>query len=185
MVTLLLALLTPASAHPLGSDAWSLRGGLSIAQGRAVALVVGEVPMSVVVADLRAQAADGPVTRAQVDAYTLRRQQELIAGSTVTIDGAPTALEWRAAPSSANGRAVDGFFVYAVVATVQLPEAPSVTVSLHSEAWREHDAVYAAEARVEAPHRLISHDAPAGWTPDPAARRLTVHAQRFAAPRAP
>lgn len=140
--------------------------------------------MAVVARELRERAAGGPVDRAVVDAYTRARQREIADALTVTVDGRPVAVRWEAAPSPINGRAVDGFFVYAVVATFPLPDRPTTTIVLHDGAWPDREVVYAADARTSAPATRVHHDAPATWTPDPAARTLTVHVQRSVAPRA-
>jgi hypothetical protein len=179
-----LALTTTALAHPLGATAWSLRGGVEVGERHAVALVVGEVPMAVVARELRERAAGGPVDRAAVDAYTRARQREIADALTLTVDGAPVPARWEAAPSPINGRAVDGFFVYAVVATFPRPERPRATIVLHDGAWPDREVVYAAEARTSDPGTRVHHDGPSGWTPDPAARTLTIHVQRSVAPRA-
>lgn len=177
-MTPLLLLLGIALAHPLGSDAWSLRAGLHLRESQALALVVGEIPIAVVARDLRSRAQDGPVTRATVDAYTRERQQQLIDGMTVMIDGETVGAKWLAAPSSANGKAIDGFFVYAIVATLPLSAGATVEIALRNDAWQQEELVFFGEVRADDPFGAVRHDAPSEWTRDPRARRLWVRAQR-------
>lgn len=177
MITALLALtalLAPAAAHPLGIEAWSVRSGLQISEQGAIAMVVGEVPIGVVTQDLRARA---PVDQAVALAYTRERQRELMEGTSLRVDGKAIALSWEPAPSAMNGRAVDGFFVYAILA--RLPDdavRDGTELELRCETWSERPTVHATDARVLPPYRVVRSSARADWTADPRARtlRLTV-----------
>lgn len=170
----LTALLSPAAAHPLGIEAWSVRSGLQITEQGTIAMVVGEVPIGVVTQDLRARA---PVDQAVALAYTRERQRELMDGTSLRVDGEAVALSWEPAPSAMNGRAVDGFFVYAILA--RLPDdavRDGATMELRCDAWSDRSTVHATDVRAAPPYRVVRSSARADWTADPRARtlRLTV-----------
>ncbi|TVQ89220.1 MAG: hypothetical protein EA397_15715 [Deltaproteobacteria bacterium] len=177
---ILLTLLATSLAHPLGLSEWSLRTGLHVGEEGLTAMVIGEVPVSVVARELREAGAQSKTGRSIVDAYTAKRQAELIEGSELRIDGKAHAVRWVPAPSPINGKAVDGFFVYAVVARVDQAELPSsFEATLSNRAWPRADLVYAADVRTEAPWSSNSASGPTPWGRDPGPRSLRLRAQRL------
>ncbi len=163
----------PAGAHPLGRDAWSLRAGLDLSEEGLRAVVVGEVPVPVVIGDLARAAADGRPSPEDVSRDTARRQRQIAEGLSLRVDGAPVEVTWTPSASALNGRAVDGFFIYAVEAAVPAARLDAdVTVVLDDRAWTEHEVVYAAQVRARDGWRVTRSTAPADWTEDDAARRL-------------
>jgi hypothetical protein len=171
---------TAAAAHPLGRDEHSLRLGLEVGKDGVHAVIVGEVPLAVAIAELGRRAGGNRPTPEQVTTYTAERQRELADGAALTVDGRAVDLAWTPAASAINGRAVDGFFVYVVEARVPADQLDAdVTLNLKTAAWPDVSMVYASQVRALTGWTVASSDAPADWTAEPAARSLTA---RFTQP---
>lgn len=174
----LILLLGTSLAHPLGMNEWSLRTGLHAGDKGLTALVVGEVPVSVVAKDLRLSPSDRATGRDRVDRYTAARQRELIEGSELRINGVPQSVTWLPAPSRINGKAVDGFFVYAVVAVIDQADLPEqFEANLRNRAWLDADVVLAADIRSDGPWSRLSTNGPVAWGRDARPRDLKLEVQ--------
>lgn len=176
----LLLVSTTALAHPMGRDEYSLRTGLEVTDKGLRAVVVGEVPLAVVIGDLGKAAGGTRPTPEQVSAYTTKRQQELAAALSLTVDGAPAEAAWTPSKSALNGRAVEGFFVY-VVETTLPPSAldGDVSVVVKNTAYDDVATVYSAQVRARDGWTVIESSAPDDWVYDDAARTLSA---RFVQP---
>jgi hypothetical protein len=177
----LLLITTSALAHPMGSDRYSLRTGLQLGPTGLQAVVVGEVPVPAVIQALNART-DGRPSAQVVDAWKVEKLDQLASTATLTLDGAPLAATWAASGSALNGLAIEGFFVYAVEAKVDLDALPkgTHTLVLTTAAWPDDPMVFDAEVRAAAPFAVTASSAPDAWTPDPSARSLTVSWTRSA-----
>ena len=179
LVPIALLAATAAVAHPLGRDEHSLRLGLEVGPDGVHAVIVGEVPLAVAIAELGRRAEGNRPTPEQVTAYTAERQRELAVKATLTVDGRALDAAWSPAPSAINGRAVDGFFVYVVEARVPADRLDAdVTLNLRSAAWTDVSMVYASQVRALTGWTVAASDAPADWTAEPSARSLTARFTR-------
>lgn len=171
---------TAALAHPLGREEHSLSVGVEVGDEGLHAVVIGEVPLTTGIAALGKRAKGARPTPEQVAAYTAERQAEIGAGTTISIDGTPMPVTWAPAASALNGRAVDGFFVYVVEATVPPDKLDhDMTVRVEQTTWSEVETVYQWQVRPLAGWTVSASDAPRGWVGDDAARNATI---RFVKP---
>lgn len=201
---LLLCCLLPAvaSAHPMTRDLWSLRNAVKLDAEGLMAVIVLEIPDTVVVAeleaaDVRASAADAgnpqaptPSERraAIVQAQRKRIWDQLVTGASLRIGGQRVDAAWAPYDTPVNGRAAAGFFQYLVA--VSLPPTDkrltgSVEVEVACTAFDEPKMVYSAIAQGGAGWQVLhdssqavlgtsAPDDPAAWSPDRALRTLQV-----------
>ena len=187
-----------ALAHPMSRDKWSLRTAVQLAGDKLDALVVLEVPFDVVSADLKAgldeaRASENPARSAQqvLDGYAKKHWDQLAAGLTLTVNGAPVEGAWTPRNNRMNGKgaANGGFFMYIVEFVPQTPFVwdTAVDIGVKNTGYSEPPMVYSAMVvagegwRVEKnstvdllPKRPYDLNAKDFWIADPALREVSV-----------
>lgn len=175
LLPLLLLLPTVADAHPMGRDEYSLRAGVEMREEGVRVILMGEIPMAKVITGLGQLAGGTRPTKAHQAAWNEARYDELAKGQTLTVDGEAVEVTWSPSRSALNGRAIDGFFVYVIEASIPAASLDEdVTVRLQDQAWTEAPMVYSAQARASDGWTVAESTAPDDWTEDAAVRDLTV-----------
>jgi len=133
-----------AGAHPFAKDTYSLYNALRVGEGTVSAVVVLEVPRTVVLADIQERIEGGEGKRKAVKNHDQSRFETLAKGLTLQIAGEPVQVEWRPLAHPSNGKAVEDFFMYWVGAEVPIDASwgESLSVELSNTAYAKVDMVY-------------------------------------------
>ena len=134
MLALLPAL---ALAHPMAGTDRSLRSAVRLTPDALEVVVVLEVPIDTVKADVSAwreaePEGDGAAFRAR---YTQQRFDTLAQTTTVTLDGRPVEAVFAPLDSPINGRGLEGFFTYVVAASLPVPTSAQSRLTVHLAAY--------------------------------------------------
>lgn len=182
---------TPAAAHPFSKDQYSLASALSLSDRALTAVVILEVPVPVVLADVQARIDAGAGKRKALNAHDKARFQGLADALTLTVNGADQDVTWRPVEHPTNGKTAEGFFLYWV--GVEVPTDPAwgdaVTVKLANTAYDDVKMVYTGSAQARGTWSLTSDSAadtlgvdvstlqgndPSAWTEDASLRQHRV-----------
>jgi hypothetical protein len=207
-ISLALALLGPADAHPFGQQYYALRAEIGMGTDGPVVVVGGEVPIMVVLAEFRhffrGVVRPGP---AEDEAYLTRKLEELAQGLALRVDGQPAEGSWVALDDPRNGKSAEGSFTYFLrfepsgpwdlagdSATIELSMGAYQDRPLWMSAWAGIEGGAAGEAVswmvAESSARDVIADAAdrpealsdaSAWSQDPAMRELRVVYQRVSA----
>lgn len=190
MLALLSAL---ALAHPMASTDRSLRTAMRLTPEALEVVVVLEVPIDNVRADVEAWRKAEPEGDAVAfrERYTQGYFDTLGETTTVTVDGVAVDAAFAPLDSPINGRGLEGFFTFVVQASLPPPSGERATVRVHLGGYPDASELWLSGlARAEAPWTVGSSSAeqvlgqpvtaegvgrdPALWTRDPAMRSLEV-----------
>ena len=192
LLPLAAVLVTPtAIAHPFSSDAYSLASVLRVSDRGVMAVVVLEVPVPVVLADVQSRIDAGAGRKKALSAHDKSRFDDLGAGLSLTVNGQPQKVTWRPVEHPSNGKTAEGFFLYWVGAQLPLDDAwgQTVDVSLDNTAYSDVKMVYTGSAEARDGWTVTENSAtttlgvdvstldkndPAAWSEDPSLRKLQV-----------
>ena len=112
---MILLMLSNAMAHPFSQEEYSLRTAIKVTEKGVVPLVALEVPIPIALAEIGAESSDPKdVKRRKIKQYNEHQWGTLATNLKFTINGEEVLGEWLPIEHPANGKAVEGFFVYLV-----------------------------------------------------------------------
>lgn len=184
------AVLAPAAtAHPFSKEIHSLYGALRADEAKVSAVVILEVPRTLVVADIQERIKQGVPKKKALKAHDQSRFDALAAGLSLSVNDVPAPVTWRPLAHPSNGKVVDDFFMYWVGA--EIPVDPTwgntVTVQLDNRAYTDVDMVYSGTVQARGSAKVTLNSAatvigqdpstmdrtdPAAWTDDARMRSL-------------
>lgn len=148
---LLLLAAAPAAAHPFSTDTYSLANAVQMNDAGVTAVVILEVPVPVVLAEVQRRIDAGASKRKAVKEHDQARFDDLAKGLTLSVNGTAQTVDWRPVEHPSNGKVADGFFLYWVGGKVASDDGwgPAVSVRLDNTAYADKKMVYTgiAEAR--------------------------------------
>jgi hypothetical protein len=182
---------TSASAHPFSKDTYSLASALRLSDRGLMAVVVLEVPVPVVLADVQARVDAGAGKRKALSTHDASRFDGLGAALSLVVNGEPQQVTWRPVENPANGKVAEGFFLYWVGVEVPLETAwgDKVTATLHNTAYPDVKMVYTGSAEARDAWTVASNTAtqtlgvdvaslestdPRAWSDAASLRKITV-----------
>jgi hypothetical protein len=182
---------TQAPAHPFSKDEYSLAHALQLSDKGVQAVVILEVPVPVVLADIQARMEEGTGKRRAVKQHDEARFEALGRNLTLTVEGQERQVTWRPIDHPSNGKVTEQFFLYWVGADVPREEAwgDEVTVTLKDAAYTDVKMVYTGSAAARDGWAVTANsavdtlgvdpttlpkNAPEAWSKDESLRTLTV-----------
>jgi len=148
---LALALHSSASAHPFSTDTYSLANAVQVGDSGVSVVVILEVPVPVVLDDVKRRIAEGTSKRKAVKEHDESRFEDMAKGLSLSINNTKTPVTWRPVEHPSNGKVAEGFFLYWVGAKVPASDlsADTLTITVQNVAYPDKKMVYTgiAEAR--------------------------------------
>ncbi|MFT7521882.1 MAG: hypothetical protein ACI9MC_004034 [Kiritimatiellia bacterium] len=181
LLPIVLLLSTHANAHPMGRSEFSLRNAVRMNKDGLHAVVMAEIPVSVVIGQLSKRAGGARADQTLVTAWNQEQWAALSATATLQVDGKDVPVSWTPTQGVINGRAVDGFFVYAIEAQLpaaQFEQIKDVKVRLKCDAWDDVPIVFVGKTQARGTWSVVASDEPTDWTRETSARALNVHFRR-------
>lgn len=177
LLALALALPQVGYSHPLGRGEYSLRMGARPVGDQLELVVIGEIPMADVISGLGRAARGRPPTKAQQEAWTMARLEELAEGQRLFDGESMLEISFSPVVSSLQGRAIDGFFVYSVRGVVDVSRIRTTTLRWENTTWSAKPVVYSSMVRSGAKWSVTSTNACEDWTPLDSCRRWMIRVQ--------
>ncbi|MFK7928404.1 MAG: hypothetical protein AB8H79_09445 [Myxococcota bacterium] len=188
---LALAVSASASAHPFSTDTYSLANAVQIGDSGVSVVIILEVPVPVVLDDVKRRISEGTSKRKAVKEHDEARFSDMAKGLTLSINNTETPVTWRPVEHPSNGKVAEGFFLYWVGAKIPASDLDSgpVTVTVNNVAYADKKMVYTGIAEARPGWEVQSNSATEvlgvdvstlgktdkrAWTDDARLRTLTV-----------